>query len=340
MSDSMSQPPSTEAGLFGVELDRERDKIVIIGAPFEATASYGGGTSQTPEAIIAASHQLDFFDLGLKAEFGDQVGMLPFNKEWREWNALAKAMVDETRREGTAPEKREVLVEKVNAISEKLNAAVEREARNLLDQGKIVGVLGGDHSTPLGAMKACHSHWPDMGVLHIDAHHDLRCAYEGFTWSHASIMYNLLHEIGPMPLVSVGIRDFCKEEHQMAAELEHVFTWYDAHLKAALFKGETWRACCERIIADLPKNVYVSFDIDGLDPSLCPNTGTPVPGGLDFQQACYLLELVRESGRNIIGFDLCEVAPDSENPENEWDLNVGARILHKLCVVAGGYPNK
>lgn len=106
-----------------------------------------------------------------------------------------------------------------------------------------------------------------------------------------------------------------------------------ADIRRQQFEGITWRKQCDAIIARLPEAVHISFDIDGLDPTLCPNTGTPVPGGLSFEEATYLLTRVAASGRRIIGFDLVEVSPGKD----EWDANVGARLLWHLCgVMAAG----
>src|SRR5690606_13345614 len=121
----------------------------------------------------------------------------------------------------------------------------------------------------------------NFGLLQIDAHADLREAYEGFKYSHASIMYNVLNEIPQVQkLVQVGIRDYGDDELTMIrTEKNRVVTFFDRDLKEAEYEGQTWKALCEQIVDELPQNVYISFDIDGLDPKLCPNTGTPVPGG-------------------------------------------------------------
>jgi agmatinase len=194
-----------------------------------------------------------------------------------------------------------------------------------------VGVIGGDHSVPLGAIKSIHEKYAgEFGVLHIDAHADLRIAYEGFTWSHASIMYNLMtSQHPPNKLVQVGIRDFCEEEVDFIRERKDIDTYFDLHLKKRMMEGESWKNLCIEIVSHLPDKVYVSFDIDGLDPTLCPNTGTPVPGGLSFAEALGLLRTICESQRKIVGFDLNEVSggPTRE----EWNGNVGARLLYKLC---------
>jgi agmatinase len=213
-----------------------------------------------------------------------------------------------------------------------MNAFVASECVKWLSAGKIVGLLGGDHSTPLGFMQALSKHYPSFGILQIDAHMDLRIAFEGFTYSHASIMYNSLKINQVSKLVQVGIRDYCEEEIQvMRNEGNRVKTYFDDQLKFDAYQGKLWHNQVNEIIAQLPQHVYVSFDIDGLDPKLCPNTGTPVAGGLEYHQAIYLLNALAKSGKEIIGFDLNEVAPG----EDEWDANVGARLLFKLCVFAG-----
>ncbi len=191
----------------------------------------------------------------------------------------------------------------------------------------MVGIVGGDHSVPYGFIKALSELKPGFGILQIDAHADLRDAYEGFTFSHASIMYNALKLNGIKKLVQVGVRDECEDEINLVAKNELIVQYDDYLMAAAEFEGKNWGKQCVEIISKLPERVYVSFDIDGLSPEFCPNTGTPVPGGLSFQKAVYLLRKLVESGRKIIGFDVSEVAPGKD----EWDANVGARIIYKLC---------
>jgi agmatinase len=200
----------------------------------------------------------------------------------------------------------------------------------LLNDNRIVGVVGGDHSVPFGSIAAHAQHYPGMGILHLDAHADLRCAYEGFEWSHASIMYNVFNRIPEVSaIVQVGIRDYCEEERALiSGSRNRIRTYFDKDMRDRLSGGEAFESFAAMIIKDLPKDVYLSFDIDGLDPSLCPHTGTPVPGGLDFHQLCILLKTLVHSGRRIVGFDLVEVAPGSKG--DEWDGNVGARVLYKM----------
>jgi agmatinase len=217
---------------------------------------------------------------------------------------------------------------KINEACENLNIYIKSTAQKWMKEGKMVALLGGDHSTPLGLLRLLNERVDRFGVLQIDAHMDLRKAYQGFTYSHASIMYNALKLPGVSRLIQVGIRDYCDEELDVLKRaMGRVVTWFDEDLRSQMFEGKHWNAICDRIIADLPENVYISFDIDGLNPELCPNTGTPVPGGLDFQQALYLIKKVAASGRKIISFDLTEVSPGP----TDWDANVGARLLYQLC---------
>ncbi|WP_293088196.1 arginase family protein [Moorena sp. SIO3H5] len=160
--------------------------------------------------------------------------------------------------------------------SSTLNHWVYTQALELLEQGKLVGVVGGDHSVPLGLMQALAQKHEEYGILQIDAHADLRQAYEGFTYSHASIMYNALKLPQISRLVQVGIRDVCEAEMAMVNSDSRVVMFDDWQLKANAYEGITWAAQCHKIISNLPDQVYISFDIDGLNPSYCPHTSTPV----------------------------------------------------------------
>jgi len=187
-------------------------------------------------------------------------------------------------------------------------------------------VLGGDHNSPLGLIQALAEKHTNFGILQIDAHADLRIAFEGFEFSHASIAHNALKLKQISKLVQVGIRDICQEEIDYISNSKgKIKTFFDWDIKQQQFEGKTWATICDEIIAELPENIYITYDIDALDPKLCPNTGTPVPGGFEYDQVNYLINKITESKKKIIGFDLNEVG------NNEWDANVGARILFKLC---------
>ena len=221
-------------------------------------------------------------------------------------------------------------LDKINLACKELKNQVKERVLYWANKGKKVVLLGGDHSTPLGYYEALATQHDSYGILHLDAHLDMRIAYEGFKYSHASIMYNALQIPQITKIVQVGIRDFCKQEIETVfSEGNRVIVHTDMDMKAATFQGITWQQQCDQIIAALPQKVCVSFDIDGMFQWYAPNTGTPVPGGFSFEQAAYLLSKLGESGKDIIGFDLVEVAPG----DNDWDGNVGARMLYHMCGV-------
>jgi len=197
----------------------------------------------------------------------------------------------------------------VNEGSLYMNNWVYEQTKALLGKNKLVAILGGDHSTPLGYMKAIAEKHGSFGILQIDSHCDLRDAYEGFVYSHASIMFNALFEIPELErLVQVGIRDYSESEWNYLQHTdERILTYFDKDIRNRIFEGQTWKTIAEEIVSKLPDKVYISFDIDGLDRKLCPFTGTPVPGGFELEQVFYLFTKVVQSGRTLVGFDLNEV---------------------------------
>ena len=329
--------PGVENGCyFGLPFTPEESSLVLMSVPWDVTTSYREGTAQGPWAIVEASLQVDLYDLHNPQGWQRGIGTLEPDdtlelrgKRLREdalrviehWQSGATAAGESVQRK----------IRRVNEGSERLNREVYAEASRWLDAGKKVGLVGGDHSVPLGLIRAVAERNPGLGILHVDAHADLREAYEGFVYSHASIMYNVLREApGVAQLVQVGVRDLCDAEMALASADPRVTMFDDYALGAAKFAGESWDAVCRRIVDRLPEKVYVSFDIDGLSPDNCPHTGTPVPGGLSFAEAVYLLGRVVASGREVVGFDLCEVSP-APGGTDDWDANVGARMLYKLC---------
>jgi agmatinase len=325
-----------DSGVFGLPYREEDSALVFLPVPWEATTSYGGGTSRGPAAILQASRQVDLYDLDVERPYAPGLHMLPESADVRAWNERAKAEAARVIEVGGEVKGKPALEEAlatVNALGEKVNEQVRAETRRLLAAGKLVGVVGGDHSVPFGALQAVAERHRGFGVLHLDAHSDTRDAYEGFTWSHASIMRNVLDRIPQVTsLVQVGIRDVCEEEIQyVERQRQRVRVFYDRDNQRRKLEGISWAQIAREIVAPLPNEVWVSFDVDGLDPRYCPHTGTPVPGGLEFQEANYLLSTLVRSGRRIIGFDLNEVAPNLSDDGDEWDANVGARLLYKLA---------
>ncbi len=326
---------SEDSGVFGLPFTEQQAQLVYLPIAWEATTSYGGGTSDGPEAIFEASKQVDLFDIDVDKFYECGLFMREADPRFRTWNeegkALAQKIIEVAGVIDGQPELEKAL-ERVNALGHQVNELVREQTLSVLNAGKIPGLVGGDHSVPFGAFQAVAEKNPDgFGILHFDAHSDTRIAYEGFQWSHASIMHNALERIpGIRKLVQVGIRDFCEQEWEYCqSQGNRVKVFFDADLSQRRFSGEPWAKTTDAIVAALPQKVWISFDIDGLDPRFCPNTGTPVAGGLDFREAIHLIGAVAKSGRKIIGFDLNEVAPDADG-KNEWDANVGARLLYKL----------
>ncbi len=325
-----------DSNIYGLPFTCEEADVILIPVPWEVTVSYGSGASNGPSHILETSVQVDLFH----EEF--------FNL-WKSGIAMLDIPEDLLLRSADLKQQAQIIIEKwedgidvandteskqiqkhINAECEKMNQWVEEQTTFWLEKGKCVGLVGGDHSTPLGYFRTQAKRHEAFGILHIDAHKDLRIAYEGFEYSHASIMYNALQLPQLTKLIQVSVRDFCEEEVKVSVENSNrVHTFTNAQLKKNVFEGKTWKQQCEEIIDLLPDKVHVSFDIDGLDPTLCPNTGTPVPGGLSFDQATYLLSALLQSGKKIIGFDLVEVAPGND----DWNGNVGSRLLFQLCGV-------
>jgi len=335
MSFDPNAPAQPGSGIFGLPHSEEEALVVLVPVPWEATTSYGGGAAHGPSAILDASMQVDLFDLDVERPYQHGIHMLPIADEVLAWNEQGKAAAQDVIQHGGAGDDPELAraVAVVNSLSEKVNDRVEREVQRLLSANKVVGVVGGDHSVPYGALRALAKHLRrPFGVLHFDAHSDTRDAYEGFEHSHASIMFNVLKGVPEVDkLVQVGIRDVCEAEVQFCeAQGSRVSIFYDRTLAMRKMDGEPFSAIAREIAQALPNEVWVSFDIDGLDPRYCPHTGTPVPGGLELAEAVAVLREVVRAGKKIVGFDLNEVAPNLSDDEDEWDGNVGARLLYKL----------
>jgi agmatinase len=338
MSFDPNTAASADAGVFGLPFELAQSKLVFLPVPWDATTSYRPGTHKGPALIYGASPQIDLFDLAMEEPYKAGWHWLPEVPSIAAWNVearkLAEAIIERGGNITGQPALEKALV-RVNALGDQLNQVMYRETKEQLDAGRTVAVVGGDHSVPFGAIQAAAEKFGPIGVLHFDAHSDTREAYEGFEWSHASIMYNVLEKIPAVEkIVQVGIRDFCEAEYEyIQSQGARMSVHFDKSLAERKFRGESWTAIASRIVSELPERVWISFDIDGLDPRFCPNTGTPVPGGLDFNEALHIIELLGRSGRKIIGFDLNEVSPSpnwSETDEDEWDGNVGARLLYKL----------
>jgi len=320
------------SGIYGLPHGPSDAFVHVLPVPYEATTSYRGGTSLGPEAVLAASHQVDLFDLETGEPWQRGIWMAPIDPRILAWNAEAQALAAPIIAQGGAGDGDTRAVARVDELSARVNAYVHGATSAALEGGHLPVLLGGDHSTPFGAIQACAERFPGLGVLQLDAHADLRVAYEGFRWSHASICHNVLEECpGVARLVQVGIRDLGSAEHARMQSDPRIHGVLDRDWSSARRKGRL-KALARATIAALPQDVYVTFDVDGLDPTLCPGTGTPVPGGLAWDEAMLVLRVLARSGRRIVGVDLNEVSPGpAGDPEGAaWDSMVGARLLYRL----------
>jgi len=208
----------------------------------------------------------------------------------------------------------------INEICEKVNNILERDVTNSLKLNRLVAVIGGCHGSIFGGVKAHAKFNESFSILTVDAHLDLRLAYEGVKWSHASIMRNILTEIPQVKhLTSVGIRSTGADERQYVKEnKDRISVFYDSVMRLKMDSQEkNWQNMCYDIVDSIPTvDVYISFDHDGLEVSLCPSTGTPVAGGLSMWQAKTLISTLVAMKKRIIGFDLNEMVPTTQNDRN------------------------
>jgi agmatinase len=322
------------ANIFGLPFTTTEADLVIIPVPWEVTVSYSAGTALGPQAIFDASFQVDLYDPEIKDAWKTGIAM---DEIPRAVAAKSKALRKKAEtcirmlEDGKTPEKSQVLRKaqsEINAACKEMNSWVKKRCLHFMNKNKLVALLGGDHSTPLGMMQALAEKNDSFGILQIDAHADLRDSFEGFTYSHASIMFNALQIPQVSKLVQVGIRDYCEAEAELVKKSKgRIRCFYDRDIKNRQYEGDTWKETCKDIVDALPQNIYLSFDIDGLDPKLCPNTGTPVAGGFEAEQVLFLIDQVLKSGKTILAFDINEVAPGKD----EWDANVGARMLYRIA---------
>jgi agmatinase len=275
--------PFNFGGLEPQMCDFENSRVLIWPVPFERTVSYGGGTGEGPAAIIGASCYMEIYD----EEIGGETAAIGIHTL------------------PSMPADRE---------PDDMMPALQQEATKLLKTGKFLCMLGGEHSITAPVVRAFHTEFPNLSVLQIDAHADLRDEYEGSRLSHASTMRRVLETC---PAVQVGIRSLCSEEARAVPRLPtRVFYAKD-------ITGRTdW---VEDAVDSLTKDVYLTIDIDGLDPSLVPSTGTPEPGGLLWNETLALLRTLAHK-RNVVGMDLVELSGSSTSNTSSF---LSAKLIYK-----------
>ena len=271
----------------------ERSRFVVIPVPYDGTASFRTGARYGPAAIIQASRHLEDFDVALGFDASEQ-GIFTFLEATPDLSG-----------------------------PEQLVAQVRETVAGVVRDGKIPVVLGGEHTVSIGAVRACAERYGDLSVLFMDAHGDLRDSYMGTRWSHASVARRISESCG---IVEVGVRSISKYEHDYArANGVPVFYWPPA--------CDDLDALIESVCENLSQRVYVSIDLDVLDPSIMPAVGTPEPGGLGWREATALLAAVARHSE-VVGFDIVELSPE-EGPVAS--AATAARLAYRLmgCIASG-----
>ena len=311
--------------------------IVLVSAPWAVTSAAGQGAAYTPDAIIDASTAVSLYDIVSNTSIEGKVATAEVDYDLQESSlqlggdaAKVVAHIEDGGVLSGDYFARKVV--RINLGFRDMHRSVGKRVFRYANKGKIVGIVGGDHSVTFGAVRSISSVHPQMGVLFIDAHSDLRPSGKIFDYSHLSVARNIVDEIPAVSkLVQVGVRDMSLEEVEFAQNHPKVTMFCHEKLTAERFSGRSWGEVCDDVVSQLPEKVYISFDIDALSPECCPHTKRPVAGGMTFDEAVCLINRVAESGREIVGFDLTEIVPVMESGV---DAAVGARMLVKLCAAA------
>ena len=272
----------------------ESSRVAIIPVPYDSTTSFRSGSRDGPEAMITASYGLEDYDFELELDVSE-IGI-------HTTGAIEPHMA------GPGP------------MTERIKSVVG----DYLTMGKTIGLLGGEHSITIGSVQAHVEAYPDLSVLYLDAHADLRNEYMGTPYGHASAARRA-YECCPIALA--GIRSMCQEEHDFIRE-NNIPVWY--------WDPNSLNSSWESILDSLSGSVYVSVDLDVLDPALMPAVGTPEPGGLAWPQLVSLLGKVADS-RRIVGFDVCELSPADGPPACSY---TAAKLVYKLVAYACGNKNQ
>lgn len=253
----------------------ENSKVVIVSAPYEQTVSYGKGAGLAPEAILKASSQVEFYDNEFERELCFDCGIATLEP-----------------------------VDFGNLRDREAMEFLQSQIEELLAKNKFVVTLGGEHTISVAPIAAHFKKYPEMSVLHFDAHADLRKTYEDNPYSHACVMARVAEFFPPERITQVGIRALSVEEADFI-DTELINTFYASDIKTKLY-GKKW---IKRVVDTLNDDVYITFDLDFFDPSVMPATGTPEPDGFAYADALDIFRRIIHTGRKIVGFDVVELAP-------------------------------
>ncbi|MGM0599387.1 MAG: agmatinase [Candidatus Rifleibacteriota bacterium] len=275
-------------GLPEEDANYEDARAVIIPVPYDSTTSYRAGTREGPAAILMASRQVELYDLELETE--------PLNSGVHTFPELEPDMQG----------------------PEATLKNIENAVRSVVGENKFPVILGGEHSITTAPVSVLREKYPDLSILQLDAHSDLRESYENTPYSHASVMKRIFE---PGRLTQVGIRNTCKDEMDFIKKTGHDGIFW-AH---EIFAGndDSWM---DKVLERLNDNLYITIDLDAFDPSIMPAVGTPEPGGLLWYQSLKLLNRVIDE-KNVVGFDVVELCPISGNIAPDF---MAAKLVFKM----------
>ncbi len=324
---------------FGIPLAPEDAALVLLSAPWDATASLRSGSSYAPDAIIEASRYVDFYEPLAPNSWLKGIATAPIDYSIQDLSHRLRPdaervikLHDELGMSVLDNLMYERRLRRVNEGSVEINNNIYSQASHWFDKGKIVGLVGGDQSVTYGMVKAVGCKYDGVGLVHIDSRCDMHEAYQGFDFSHASTMYNILRDVPQVKkFVSVGVQEFSPIEWERATSDSRVKMFTAQDMWREQFEGTTWAKIVNDIINELPENVYLALDIDGLTGECSPNKSRIMTGGMSFHQVVYLMDRIIASGRRIVGFDITEVSP---NMDNKADMRLVARLLFKMCSIA------
>ena len=325
----------SKAGVFGLSFDEGESNLILLAIPFELTTTFREGTSLAPSKIKDISSQIDLMNninshAWQKGIYWDDSKEVFFQNISNSYRPSTKKIIDYLENNSILSDDLKNELKIINDVCKNVMNDIYKQVIKILKNGKIPGLIGGEHSITYGAIDAIKDFYDDFGILQIDAHHDLRKSYLGFIYSHASVMYNVINDFKEInKLIQIGVRDYSEEENNFAKKNKKISTFYNFDINSQLLNGKSFHDIANEIVNLLPENIYISFDIDGLQPYLCPNSGTPVPGGFSYEEIEYLFYLISKTNKKVIGFDLCEVSG-----RGQWDAIVGSRILYLLSVLA------
>lgn len=296
MRNDLFLPPYNFLGLEERFTDFDRSKVLILPVPYEQTTTYGSGAKNGPFAIISASRNLELYDDELDAE--------PYKVGIHTLEAVEPT--------SSGPK----------AMFKRLSQLTKELVTLTLNKNKLLGTLGGEHSITPGIVAAYKHSYPDLCVLQLDAHADLRQSYEGSKYSHACALRRVW-EI--CPAVQVGIRSLSKPE-MLFAKRQKLPLFFMNRIRADIGDDRQDYLWMEAAISMLSEHVYITFDVDVLDTSIMPATGTPEPGGLLWYECLKFLRGVAQS-RKIVGFDVVELAPQAGNTAPDF---LAAKLVYKI----------